>query len=188
MSGGKARSKLVSWFDVQEKPYQSSTAFLAKKPHLDTRTESCQGGRNTAFGLCVSSTDSTKQRSRWGDGVPDGIQSMTSSPSSSPVLQVGTLSNFSDQWRSINCNRFVLNSVKGHHLQPRWHPPLFWNFKWFNIKAAMAHHPIIQKEVNELSAKGATEPLTGGTGFHSNVCVAPKCTGGLQVIFKSKVI
>ena len=27
----------------------------------------------------------------------------------------------------------------------------------FNTKAAMAHHPIFQKEVDELLAKGATE-------------------------------
>ena len=35
---------------------------------------------------------------------------------------------------------------------------LFYNFKWFNIKAAMAHHPITKKEVDELLAKGAIEP------------------------------
>ena len=31
----------------------------------------------------------------------------------------------------------------------------------------MAHHPIIQKEVDDLIAKGATEPLRGGAGFCS---------------------
>ena len=34
----------------------------------------------------------------------------------------------------------------------------------------MAHHPIIQKEVDVLLANGTIEPLTGGAGFYSNVC------------------
>ena len=29
----------------------------------------------------------------------------------------------------------------------------------------MAHHPVIQKEVNELLAKGSIEPLTGSDSF-----------------------
>ena len=29
----------------------------------------------------------------------------------------------------------------------------------------MAHHPLLQKEVDELFAKCAIEPLTGGAGF-----------------------
>ena len=37
----------------------------------------------------------------------------------------------------------------------------------------MAHYPIIEKEVDELLAKGATEPLTGGAGFYSNVLAVP---------------
>ena len=59
------------------------------------------------------------------------------------------------------------------------HQPLFHNFKWFNIKAALAHHPIIQNEVDELLAKVTSEPLMGGTGFYSNVLVGFKCIGGL---------
>ena len=35
------------------------------------------------------------------------------------------------------------------------------NFKQFNIKAAAAHHTIVQKEVNELLAKVAIEPSSG---------------------------
>ena len=45
------------------------------------------------------------------------------------------------QWRSITSNRFVLNMVWGHHLQLRSHPPLFHDFRHFNIKVAAAHHP-----------------------------------------------
>ena len=44
---------------------------------------------------------------------------------------------------------------------------------------AAAHHPIIQKEVEELLAKGAIEPSPSGSGFYCNVFVVPKCAGGL---------
>ena len=43
-------------------------------------------------------------------------------------------------------NRFVLITVHGHDPQLRSCPPLFCNFWQFNVKAAAAHHPIIQKE------------------------------------------
>ena len=56
---------------------------------------------------------------------------------------------------------FLLNMVKGHHLQLRCWPPLFQYFMWFNIEADMAIYPVIQKEVEELLAKGAIEPSTG---------------------------
>ena len=69
--------------------------------------------------------------------------------------------------------------VLSHHLQLRSHPPLFCNLWQFNVKAAAAHHPVIQKEVDELFAKGATEPSSGGAGFYSSMFVVPKCTGGL---------
>ena len=51
-------------------------------------------------------------------------------------------------------NRFVLNMVWGHHLQLRSCSPLFCKFQQFNVKAAVAHHPIIQREVDKLVAKG----------------------------------
>ena len=107
------------------------------------------------------------------------LQSTTSSPPSSYVLQVGALPKFLDQWRSITSNRFVLNMVKDHHLKLRCYPPLFCNFKWFNTKAATGHHPIIQKEVDELLAKGTTEALSGDAGFYLNIFVVPKYTCGL---------
>ena len=47
----------------------------------------------------------------------------------------------------------------------------------------MADHPIIQKEVDELLIRDATDPLNDGTGFYLNVFVVPKHTGGLQPIF-----
>ena len=44
---------------------------------------------------------------------------------------------------------------------------------------AAAHHPVIQREVDELFAKGAIEPSSGGAGFYSSAFVVPKCMGGL---------
>ena len=56
----------------------------------------------------------------------------------------------------------------------------------FNVKAATTHHPIIQKEVDDLLAKGVNEPSSGGAGFYSSVFMVPKCTGGLQPILNLK--
>ena len=56
---------------------------------------------------------------------------------------------------------------------------LFHNFKRFNIRVTAAHHPVIQREVDELLAKGAIEPLTYDARFHTNVYVVPKLTGDL---------
>ena len=65
-------------------------------------------------------------------------------------------------------------------------PPYFHNFKQFSIKAATAYHPIIQKAVDELLAKGAIEPSSDGAAFHSNVFVVPKHTNGLWSILNLK--
>ena len=94
-----------------------------------------------------------------GVSTPDVSWSSASSSSSSAVFQVGMLFKFFDQWRSITPNRFVLNMVWGHHLQLWSNPPLFHNLWQFNVKAATTHHPIIQKEVDELLAKGAMNHL-----------------------------
>ena len=42
------------------------------------------------------------------------------------------------------------------------------------MEAAVAQHSIIQKEVDELLAKGAIEPSFGGAGFNSSVFVVPE--------------
>ena len=47
-------------------------------------------------------------------------------------------SKYLDQWRDITSNRFVLNMVKGHHLQYRCNPSLLCNFRQLNIKAVPA--------------------------------------------------
>ena len=109
--------------------------------------------------------------------VCQGTKLYTSFTSCS-VVQVGIFPQRLDQWRSIMSNRILLNMVKGHHLLLRSHP-LFCNFKWFNIKAATSHHPVIQKEVDELLA---IELLTCGVGFYSNVFLVLNLTGGLWPI------
>ena len=76
--------------------------------------------------------------------------------------------------------------VKVHNIQMRSQPPLFCNFQLFNIKAPVVHHPFIQKEVQELSAKGVIEPSFGGAGFCSNVFVVPMNLGGLWLILHLK--
>ena len=53
--------------------------------------------------------------------------------------------------------------VQAHHLQVRYHPPLFHNFWQFSVKVA-AVHPIIQKEVDKLLAKEDIEPSSGAAG------------------------
>ena len=108
-----------------------------------------------------------------GVGTPDVSWSSASSSSSSAVFQIGMLFKFFDQWRSITSNRFVLNMVWGDHLQLCFCPPLFCNFWQFNVKVVTTHHPIIQKEVYELLAKGAIEPSSGGAGFYSSMFVVP---------------
>ena len=118
--------------------------------------------------------------------VPQPSTSSSSSSSTSAVFQVGMLFKFFDQCRIITSNRFVLNMVWGHHLQLRSHAPLFRDFQHFNVKAAAAHHPVIQKEVDELLAKGAIEPSSGGADFYSSMFVVPKHTGGLRPILNLK--
>ena len=102
-----------------------------------------------------------------GDIIPDVSQSSFSSSSS--VVWVVTLPKFLDQWGSIISNSFVLNIVKGHHLELRYHPLLFHNFRWLTIKATFADHSIIQKEVDKLLAQDVIEWSTGGAGFSSNI-------------------
>ena len=64
---------------------------------LDARTESCQGGSKSLENASASFTDSQKKVSH-GGGIPDVLQSITSSTSSTSVVQVGTLPSFLDQW------------------------------------------------------------------------------------------
>ena len=66
---------------------------------------------------------------------------------------------------STSYSRFVLNVVKGHHIQLRYHLSLLHNFKHFIIMAAIIHYPIIHEEVDKLLAEGAIQTSTGSAGF-----------------------
>ena len=147
MRGGKARQKAGFCFSVQKRPVPEFSGASLTRPHLESRTEAHQGGRKSTGGSVSASSTDTRKKGHWGDSIPDVLPSTTSSSLSSSVVLVGTLPKFLDQWRSITSKMFVLNIVlnvvKGHHLELWSHPPLFHNFKWFNIKAAADHHPVI---------------------------------------------
>ena len=76
--------------------------------------------------------------------------------------------------------------VWGHHLRVRACPPLFCKFQQLNVNVAAAHHPISQKEVDELLVRGMIEPSSGGAGFYSSVFVVSEHTGGLWPILSLK--
>ena len=117
------------------------------------------------------------------DGITNVLKSTTLSPSSLSVVQVGTLPKFLEQWRGITSNRLclILLIVTIFSLGATLNYSIIWKFK-----SAAGHHPITQEEVDELLAKGATEPLTGGAGFQSNAFVVPRCTGDLWPILNLK--
>ena len=73
----------------------------------------------------------------------------------------------------------MLNIVKGYHLQLKSQPLFFCSFNQFNIKAALVHHSVIQKELHELLAKAAIEPYKYAAGFYSNSFVILQHTSGL---------
>ena len=162
----------------------SSGALLAKKPHLENRFDGHQDSRKSSGYESGSSTDSRKKLIcvRWHFWCVTVFNFIWHHLPT--VVQVSTLFQFLDQWRSITLNRILLNMVNHFHL--RCCPLLFHNFKQFNIKTATAHCPVIQHEVNGLIAKGAIEPSTGGAAFYWNLFVVPKHTGGLWPILNSK--
>ena len=187
--GGKARPWTGFQFTVQKRPMSGSVlgtsgASLPKWPHLESGNEACPHGKK--FPPVLLSQEGKVGVGVGTPGVPQPSTSSCSSSSTSAMFQVGMLFKFFDQWRSITSNRFVLNMVRGHHLQLRTCPPLFCDFLHFNVKATAAHHPVIQKEVDELLAKGAIEPSFVGAGFYSSMFVVPKHTGGLCPILNLK--
>ena len=156
MKGARAKSKAGFQVNVQKQLLpESDAASLAKKLCLDTNLDGCAGGRKSAKGMSTRTTGSRKKRNHggWYFWCVTVFAYITSS-----VMQVGSLPKFLDQWRSITSKRYVLNTVKGHHHQLRCCPLLFCNYRQFNIKAALAHHPIIYREVDELLAKGTIDP------------------------------
>ena len=116
-------------FTVQKGPVpRSSGASLVKVPHLETGTETHQEGKKSAGSGVAASCADARRKGAMGVSIPDVSQSIATLSSSSLVIQVGMLSHFFDQWRSITLNRLVLNMGQGHHVQLRSCPPLFHNF------------------------------------------------------------
>ena len=148
---------------------ESSGASLAERPYLECRIQTYPDGKKSAGGSVSNSFADARKKGGCGGWHSWCVTVTASSSTTSLVVMVSMLSHFRNQWRNITSNRFVLNMVQGHHLQLRSCPPLFCNFQLFNVKAAAAHHPIIQKEVDELLAKGAIEPSSGGASFYSSM-------------------
>ena len=63
------------------------------KPHLDTKCDACQSCRKLAGGGSINTNEPRKKASQGRYIIPVVLQSSTSSPSSSSVVQVGTLPN-----------------------------------------------------------------------------------------------
>ena len=91
MRGGKARAKVSFWFYDQKWPVlNASTGPLTKKPHLETTNETHQDSRShLAMHLVVPIT--LGRRGAIGNGIPDVLQSTTSSTSSSSIMQLCAL-------------------------------------------------------------------------------------------------
>ena len=69
--------------------------------------------------VCLQVTLTIGRRGAKGDGIHDVLESVTSSTSSSSIVQFGISPKYLDQWRSNTSSRFVLNMVKGSHLKLR---------------------------------------------------------------------
>ena len=66
---------------------------------------------------------------------------------------------------NMTSNRFVLSIVKDRHLHIRYNHSLVYNYKRFIIKAAVAHHPVIKEEIDELLTKDTIWPSNVGAGL-----------------------
>ena len=110
-----------------------------------------------------------------GVGTPNVSQSSASLSFSSAVFQVGLLFMYLIN-EALHLTGLCLIWF-GVTILSFWsHPSLFCNIWQFNVKAAVAPHPIIQKEVDELLDKRVIEPSPGGAGFYSSIFVVPKHT------------
>ena len=64
---GRAKARAGFLFNVKKQSMlESGGAFLVKKPHLDTKPDSHQGGWKSAGDASASSTDSRQEGEPWG--------------------------------------------------------------------------------------------------------------------------
>ena len=80
---------------------------------MESGTETHPGGKKSAGGSVSASSTDDRRKEATEVGTPDVSQSLASSSSLSFVFQVGMLSHFLDQLRSIISTRYVLNMVQG---------------------------------------------------------------------------
>ena len=157
MRCARAKPKTSIMFNVQKQPVLvSGVALLTQKPHLYMRTESHQGGRKSA-GVCLLVQHTLRRGGRVEMVLLICYSQHLHHHHLHLFCRLVHFQKILDQWRSLAFDRFVLNMIKGHHLQLRCHPLLFHNFTWFNIRVAVAHHAINQKEMDELLVKGSIE-------------------------------
>ena len=128
-----ACSSLHPLWKVSKPDLQLASSLMSKNslcqvlvvgPWQKNHTQKLELGMIRAVGSHLTVPLIPWRRGYISDGIPAVWQSINSSASSS-VVQIGTLPQFLDQWRSIASNRFVFNMVKDHYLQLRCHP-MFW--------------------------------------------------------------
>ena len=118
--GSKARPGTGFHFILQKKPVlESRGAFLAKRPHLESRIETHPGGKKSAGDSVPASSADARKKGGMGVSTPDVSQSTASSSISSSVFQVGMLSNFWIIGEALLLTGLVPNMVQGHYLQLR---------------------------------------------------------------------
>ena len=84
MRGASAKPKAGFRFQTQKwHVMESGGVCLGKKPHLYTKSDSCQGGRKSVY-LQLPLT--LGRKGAIGDGIPDVLQCLTYSTSSLSVV------------------------------------------------------------------------------------------------------
>ena len=136
MGCSKVRSKTVLQFNVQKRYCWILVMHFTLKLNLRAVR---MAGNHLEVLLILRRKESME------DDIPDLLQSTTWLMPSS-IVHIDTLCYFLDQWKSITFYRLCLIWLKSHCLQLRCIPLLVSNFKQFDIKSSLAHHPVIQKE------------------------------------------
>ena len=115
---------------------------LWQRSLVQTLEQSHLGGRKSSGSSTSTSVSDSKKKGNWEDVIPDGIQSIPSS-----IVQIGLFAIF---WISIEallpkclCLIQLIATISSLKVDS---PPLFCDFKYFNIKAAAVHCPVIQEE------------------------------------------
>ena len=94
--GGKARSWPGFPFNVQKRPVPGSTgACLAKRPHVESRTESHLGGKESAGGGVSASSADTRRKGGYGGLHPRCVTVLSLFIIFICSFSVGMLSHFS---------------------------------------------------------------------------------------------